>query len=434
MKLFRKNWLSRLFDNDVFVRILSVIIAVIGWFLVTTIVDPSAVVKISNVPIKISLDNTNAQLLGLEVVEGGDQTVNISVKGKGYQLGSLTAENFEATLRTATVTGPGTYELEVAVSKRETLDNPDFQIISANPSKVTVRFDRIISKDFALKDSTLEVQAEGVQAADGYIKGTPTVSPETITITGPETDVKQVSKAVISTSVKEYRSESLTTDGKFELYDAEGKVIDQSKSKLKFSADKFTITVPILKETTLPLIFDYLNVPDGFDTSVLKFSIDNPSLEVAAAAKVLEGRTDLNIGYVDFRKLDLNATFNFAINLPSTIKNLNNIETATVKFDMSDYTSTSVRLQGKNIRIINKPESIQATVKTSYISAVKIIGNPDDIKTLSAGDVIGEIDLLEQKFSGSGSYDVPVRVLIPSKTGVWAYGEYTAVLSVTVAS
>ena len=121
MKLFRDNWFSKLFDNNLFVKVLSVVIAVISWFLVAVFVSEDARVTIYNVPVTIDMENSSAQLLGLEPVEGNEQTVNVTVQGKRYQVGALTADSFEVVALPSAVTSAGTYELEVTVRKKVSL-------------------------------------------------------------------------------------------------------------------------------------------------------------------------------------------------------------------------------------------------------------------------------------------------------------------------
>lgn len=433
MKWFRSNWISKLFDNEVFIRIFSVIIAVVGWFLVALMVKPDSIGNISNVPVTIEMDNTDAQMLGLEVVEGGDQTVTVTVNGKRYRVGSLTADNFEAIARPDQVTSPGTYELEVVVQKRTSItDNgSDYEIESINPSTITVKFDRIVSREFSASESNLEVLADGITPAEEYIKGTPTISPDTVTVTGPEGDMERIAKCVVRTDAIEERSESYTAEGTVEFYDADGQLLDFSNNpNVKLSSERYTITVPILKQKTLPLTFDYINVPDGFDISTLKYTMDNPSLEVAAPASVIDNISSLRIGYVDFRNLTLNASFDFDINLRSSMRNINNVESVNVTFDMSAYTSKTVRIPYANLRVVNKPESIDARVTTQYIS-VQLIGTPEDLAMVTANDVIGEIDMVDQRVTDASSVTLPVTVTVPSKTSVWAVGEYSAIVRVT---
>ena len=163
MKRLKGNWLSKFFDNDLLVKIFSVVVAVIGWFLVALIVSPDAVATINNIPVRVATEKSTAQQMGLDVVEGGDQVISITVKGKRYQVGALTADDFDVVAYPTSVSTAGEYELEVVVQKVDT--TKEFEILSWNPGKITVRFDRIASKTF-----DLSAEAPNVKVADGFIK------------------------------------------------------------------------------------------------------------------------------------------------------------------------------------------------------------------------------------------------------------------------
>ena len=422
MNLFRDNWFSKLFDNNLFVKVLSVVIAVISWFLVAVFVSEDARVTIYNVPVTIDMENSSAQLLGLEPVEGNEQTVNVTVQGKRYQVGALTADSFEVVALPSAVTSAGTYELEVTVRKKVSLsENTDYQILYATPDKITVQFDTVVSKSFSLSVSADEVQAE-----DGYIKGTPTVSPDKVTLTGPQASIDRVAKCVVKVDDSESRTETLVTDGRLELYDKDGTLIEDDN--IEASTEKYTVTVPILEQKVLPVTFDYLNVPEGFDTSTLKYTMSQSTIEVAAPSSVLDNFESVNVGYVDFRQLDLNAVFNLSVALPDSFVNTQNVGEISISFDLSGYSSKTVRISNSNLKLVNVPENVDASVVTQYIGSVKIIGTPEDLATITASDVVGEIDLLEQKITEKGQFTVPVSVKIPTKSTVWAVGEYTAIV------
>ena len=427
MKWFKGNWISRLFDNDFFVKILSVIAAVIGWFLVALSVNPNVEATIHNVPVRVAVEQSTAQQMGLDVVEGGDQTISISVKGKRYQVGALTADDFSAVAYPTSVSTAGEYELEVVVQKVDTTE--EFEILSWDPGKVTVRFDRIASKTF-----DLTAEAPNVKVAEGYIKGDPvaTVSPKQVTITGPEQYVNQIDKnrCVVRTDVSEEISSTLTTKGTLEIYDVDGRLMDPEENKFTLSSKEFSVTIPVLKQKVLPLTFDYLNVPSGVSTADLKFNMSSASIQVAAPVEVIENMTELKVGYVDFKQFDLNYGKDFEIELPTGFKNITNLTKVTVTFDTSNLTSKNTWISNSNLKLANVPAGYNARVVTRTINSVKVIGSPNDLVGISSQDVVGEIDLMNTDIKGSGQYTVPVTVKFPSKSGVWAVGEYTAVVYV----
>ena len=73
--------LSKLMDNSKFLKILSCVIAILAWFVVTTTVDPNQSSVIRDVPLTIDLSGTPAAAQQLSVIEGGDQKISIKVEG-----------------------------------------------------------------------------------------------------------------------------------------------------------------------------------------------------------------------------------------------------------------------------------------------------------------------------------------------------------------
>lgn len=427
MKRLKGNWLSKFFDNDLLVKIFSVVVAVIGWFLVALIVSPDAVATINNIPVRVATEKSTAQQMGLDVVEGGDQVISITVKGKRYQVGALTADDFDVVAYPTSVSTAGEYELEVVVQKVDT--TKEFEILSWNPGKITVRFDRIASKTF-----DLSAEAPNVKVADGFIKGDPvaTVSPKQITITGPEQNVNRIDKnrCVVRTDVDDEISGTLTAKGTLEIYDVDGQLMDLDANKFTLSAKEFSVTIPVLKQKTLPLTFDYLNAPSGFSAASLKYSMSSSFIQVAAPVEVIDNMTELKIGYIDFKQLGLNYSKDFEIELPTGFKNITNLTKVTVTFDTSDLTTKTTWISNSNLKLTNIPANYNARAITRTINSVKLVGSKQELVGISYQDVVGEIDLMNTDIKGKGQYTVPVTIKFPSKNGVWAVGEYTAVVYV----
>ena len=78
----KKVNLNGLFENNRFLKILSVLIAVIAWFLIVTTIDPNTYSTISKIPVTVDLSGTIAESSGLTVLDTDVQYVDVKVKGK----------------------------------------------------------------------------------------------------------------------------------------------------------------------------------------------------------------------------------------------------------------------------------------------------------------------------------------------------------------
>lgn len=83
------------------------------------------------------------------------------------------------------------YDLPVTVSVSKSGVETNY----VNPGKVHVRVDRVESKDVPV-----EVNVTGTPD-DGYRAGKPTTATKKVTVSGPATDLAQVSKAVAAVDV-----------------------------------------------------------------------------------------------------------------------------------------------------------------------------------------------------------------------------------------
>lgn len=419
MKLFRKNLIGRLFDNNIFVKCLSLAIAVIAWFIVAITVSPDTITTIHDVPIRVAIENSGAQRLGYDVISGEDQTVDVVVRGKRYKVGMLSADNINAIVLPTSVSEPGEYDLDVIVNKVG--DDADYEIVSYSPSTIKVRFDEVVSRDFKA-----EAVADNVVIEDGYVKGALTCMPETVTLSGPKSDLDRIAKVRVRTDISDTLSQTLSTPGTLEYYDADGQKLDLPYVKSNMTSTD--VIIPVLKMKTLPLKFEFINVPQGFDVNQLKYTMSAQEIDVAASSETLENVSEINIGYIDFRQLTLNASFDFEINLPSGYMNRDNLTTVNVTFDMSAFDSK--KLTVNKLTIVNSPANMTTSMLTQTINSVEIIGLKDELATVSSEDVIGEVNLIDFMITeNSQRYTVPITISLPNKLNCWAVGEYTAVIS-----
>ncbi|MBC8569820.1 CdaR family protein [Zongyangia hominis] len=420
MKL-KKFSLGRLFDNIKFVWVFAFVVAIVTWFVVAFTVSPEKNGKITQVPVNIDIQSTSIGKLGLDVVSGSDNTVDVWVTGKRYVVGSLTADDIVATASLAGVTGPGSYDLKIQVAKKDA--SKEFEIISNKPETVRVRFDRLSNKTIKL-----DVDMSGVTVPDGYMMEQPYANPSEITITGPENDVSKVAKCVVKAELDETLRESKVIQGKVTLVDKEGNPIENSSIAMSVDDGTVEVTIPILKKKELPVKLDFLNMPDGFPIDSLAYTLSNETIQVAGPTDTVDNMSEIHLGYVDFSQLDVSSTFSYDVQLPSGFINIENINTVTADFTNENLTSREFTV--KNINVVNAPANFDVKVSTKSITKVKIVGDASIMENLAATDIVAEVDLSGSEIA-AGQFKVPVKIVIPGKQLVWANGDYSVVVIVT---
>lgn len=412
--------IKKFLQNDNAVRALSLIIAVLTWIFVVVVVNPNTEAVVKNIPIRIDLSGTSAERLGLEIISDEVLLANVTVTGDRTVIGSLNSEDIDVSAVLSGISEPGTYS-DIQLQVKKSSAGKSFEIKTCSPSTVTLKFDRKTTK-------TLPVSLElnDLTVADGYMLEEIITSPTSITVTGPENDVINVAACIVRGDIDGDLNASTVITSDIVLIDGEGKEIDNPH--LSLSVDSVDITIPVLKKKALPVHFEYLNAPEGFDIGSIDYIIDNNVIEVAGPEALIDQWNSLNIGYVDLSELDTTREYEFDVVLPSSFVNVKNITTLIVRFPLADYKTDTFTIS--DIRLENVPEDYEVSVNTQKISKVSVVGPADVISQLSNEDLVAKIDM-SQRDVEKGQYKVPVSIYSTKHNNVWAVDEYFVVLNIT---
>lgn len=405
---------KKLFDNNKFIVVLSVLIAVVAFFMVKITMVPVDSRTLTDVPVTIDLTGTAAEKADLSVIGEKEYKVDVKVTGARSIVGGLKTADILVDAATAVVTKAGVYQLEL-----EVVNAASDLTYEISPKTLTVHFDTIVSKE-------IEVTAEtgSLSVPEGYILEIPFAQPETIMMQGPKTDVEKIAKCVARTNVSGTLQETTVGRGEVTFYDAENNKLEFDEN-LTYSPQAINITIPVYKQKTVPLTFAFTNVPDGFPIDQLKYEMSHSEITIATPNNAVDSISELSVGNIDFRKVDIGSVITLDVNLPSSYRNVDNITQVTVTFPSENMGSKLLTLS--NLNVINTPAEYDIRLVTSRLSNVKIVGNASVVKGITAADVVASVDLMDTTVT-TGQFSVPVKISIPNKGLVWASGEYTVVI------
>lgn len=411
-----RKWLQ----SDAFLRAISVFFAVIVWLIVYTTIDTSTTRTVHDVPVVVDLHGTIAESNGLDVVDTETKYVDVRINGASYEIGKLTPDNFRATLSVTDVTEPGVYtDLSVDVERVDT--NYDFRILSVSPNSLSMEFDKMSTKTFELGKAIPNIQAK-----DGYLIDTISVTPSTIAISGPDSIIAQIDHCVVENDESLVLDNSQTLSGELHIYDVDNKEI--VSNYLKYEDAAYTISVPLYKKETLPLSFNFINVPNGIDPTKLDMTVEPASLTVAVPVSVSNAVKELIIGEIDFRKLDLNKSFTFEIPMLAGYRNLDNVTTATVTFDSEGYDKKY--FSSSNLTLKNVPEGYSTSLLTTSVSDIQMVGKKEVLEDLTSADLVLIVDLSTINIT-VGEQRVPIMVQTTDNKQAWCIGEKNVFINIT---
>jgi YbbR domain-containing protein len=185
-----KQKLSSL-GGKLFSLLLAVILAVAVWMNAISTEDPDET-RILSVPLPV-------EVVGLKegLVAQGYQSIAVQVSFRAPRSvwDQLVPENIHARLDLT-----GKAEGEYSVPVRIQSDISPVLVETVEPAKVDILIDRLASRSMAV-----HVQLAG-NLAPGFQAGTPAVSPESVTVSGPESVVDQIAQIVATVDIEGLRS------------------------------------------------------------------------------------------------------------------------------------------------------------------------------------------------------------------------------------
>ena len=412
---FNFNSFKESLKKDNASKIIAFIFAVIIWLIVTISLYPDTTITIKDIDVQINLSDTYVNEMGLNVVSGQGQKVTAKIKGNRSEIGSLNASDFTASVNLEDIKTASEYDLDVIVTPNDS--SIKYELVDVSPSKIKVKFDNVISKTFEIEPQTSAI------IPDEYVMGTLECSPNTVKITGPEQVIEKINSCVAFATAGTV-SETKAIKADLILYDNEKNIIDGKD--LSFSVSEINVTVPVYQKKKVPFDIVYRNVPPQFDTKQLQYRLSSDEIEIAATSETISKIDKISLSYIDFRELELGASFTLNVVLPSGIQNISGIETVEVSYPMDNFDSKVFTVS--NINLLNAPSNFDITLLTNKLQRVNIIAPKAVLNELTVKDIVAQIDLSAVTVT-EGTQSVSVDVYIDGVGPAWAIGEYSATIT-----
>lgn len=414
----KKLSLNKLFQNNKFLIILSLVISTITWVYMSMGTTNDTSVTISNIPIQIELPD---QLVnnGLQVFSDTEQTATVTVTGSRAVLGSISTKDITVTAATNGIDSAGTYQISLSAVK--TNPSANFQIISTvTPSNVNVIVDYLRETSFPIQENVV------YKVADGYYASTSLAS-KNITVSGPQTEIAKIAKVSASAELDGILDDSTSATADILLYDKSGNRISTDLLKMEFGTVEVSISV--LPEKTVKVVPEFMNKPEGLNLGDDMLSVEPSEILLAGPKKVLDNTKSIKLESIDFATLS-NKRYEYndqGINIPTDCKNISNSTAAKVVLDLSSLSKKTYTVD--SFKVSGLSSEYKADVTQTNMS-VTVIGSKKELENLKSSDIECIIDTSDQ--SGTvGSVQMPVTFKLKGTSTCWVSGSYKANITIS---
>lgn len=426
MKL-KKLSLRQLFSNTKFLVVFSILVAFIFWIVVALEYAPVIENEIKDIPVKIDMNNSVPDKLGLQIFGQSDYTINVTVRGNRYIVGGdlLTADDFEATAQTAYVDSAGKHSLVVKVTAKDA--NADYEIISKSTDYIEVYFDKYAEKEVEVTPRIISELDD--YTADDYMfdKADIIYETKTVKVSGAQTEVNSITAAYADIPIEKKLTQSETIDASVVL--SNGSDLDSKYVKIN-GESRLTVpvTLPVYKMQTSAVSVSFKNTPSDYINSPLLYSISPSRVRVAVLQNGSDTTNSLEIGTIDFANITpSNSSFTFLASNVKTAKFLDGTTSFNVEVNTDGLSTKKLEPNINSIMITGGSGVSSGNVDLSSIGSVTVVGTQTALASVNANMLEVNINLTNIKLE-EGENTVPVTVTLKNSKNCWVSGSYSAVI------
>ena len=414
----KKNRFTRLFKNNKFLLILSLIISIAVWVTVSLSDTNETNATVSNIPIQINLSE-DAVDNGFQIFTGNDQKATVTVSGNRLSLGSISSDDIIVSAPTAgTISTSGTYPLSLTARKANSSDR--FEIVSTvSPSVITIFVDQLKESDFEIINKITYKVSKGYHAVV-------TTSADSITVSGPQSEVDKVASVGIVGEISGELKDNTSLECDVKLFDNSGSVI--TSNLLTLSDDKVTANFSVLPYKEVPVKAAFENKPSELNMDYYS-NILPDKIKIAAEQEVLDKLSSVSTTLIDFDTLK-NQSYDFEqkLNIPSKCVNISDIDTVDVKLNLSSFRTRSLKVSSDYFKVTGLSDDYSYSIATNSLN-ITLVGPRAEIGTITQSDLSCEID--GSSIDGTtGSITLPVKFKVNGNSSCWVTGSYKVNITV----
>lgn len=401
--------MKKLLTRNLGLKLASLLLAFVLWFLVAQIYDPKDTVTFNNIQVRL----INTELLDEEgkVYEVLDNSnlVRVTVTGpQSIVKSELRRNDIVAEADMSKLTDINTIAITYYC---ENISNDSVEI-KGNHDSVRLNVEDKTSKWIKLESNTIG------NVASGYMIGNVTLDQTNIEVTGPKSAISQVDHAGVDINVTDSTS-SLSANVDIKLYDADDNEL--TLESVKKNVDSAYMTVEVLATKEVPVEIEYMGVPeDGYmATGEVESSV--PTVRIAGTVSALVGISAITVPEdrmnITGQSDNLVDIINLKEYLPANVrladKSFDGKITATVYIE--PIVSKDLTVAAENISVTGVPDGMEAEItSTAEEYNITVSGLSRDVSILHDSSVTGILNLTQWMEDNGveeltpGTYTIPV--------------------------
>ncbi|MDF2485484.1 MAG: hypothetical protein K0R46_1652 [Herbinix sp.] len=386
--------------RNIGLKILSIILAVILWLVITNVDDPITPASFTNIPVKIlnadAIDAINTYDMVYEILEGA--TIDFTVAARRSIADNLAVTDFEVTADFAKLSDVNAVTIDIKCPRY----GNDVTVTDGLYQVMKINLEELVNKNFKVT-----VVSKG-EPAEGYFVGEKTAS-TIITVTGPKSKIDRIKEIVAEVNVAGV-SGFFSSYEKLKALDEEGEEIT---SNLSFSQGYVSININVYKKKEIDIKIKTVGSPaEGY--VITNVDYEPKSIEVAGDDDILKGITELVIEEdISGVKEYVPKEINLQEQLGEGLFLVGDDQMAVLNITVEKAETKEITIWPGDIEVRNMPTDMELAFVTTTPIILKVVGPADELKELNRNAIKPFIDLNDYTY---GTYAVAIQI----ETGIYS--------------
>ncbi len=403
--------MKKLYDSRAFWMIVSLLASLGIWVFVTNMENDEFTQTFRSVEVTLVGEDTLRESKNMVITDLDTSTVTVTIKGPRRIVAGLDQSDIKACVDVSKLSRSAYTTQQYYISYPDGTDTTDINDSSRSPSTVSFMVSPLNTKTVQVRGSF-----DG-SLAEGYTAEAPVFEPSTITVSGADAYLKNVSYAWV-TFGKENVDSTYKVETGFTLMDENGE--ECSTVGLTCSTDVVTATLPLLLVKEVPLTVDVIEGA-GATKANAKIKVEPDSVTLAGDSAILTGMNKIVLDTIDLSDFEKTFSQTYTIPLDNEMTNLTGVTEAKVTIEIVGLETRTFKV--KNISCTNVTDGYEADIISESIDVV-IRGTAEQLDQLKGDNIRAVADLTDYKES-TGQFMPNVKIVIDGFTDVGAIGQNT---------
>ena len=398
-----------LYNNKIFWMVISLLASLAIWVYITSVDSDEYKQSFRGVRVELVGEDVLRQSKGLVITDLDTNSVTVELVGPRRIIASLDSADIVAQVDVSKLSQAAYTSLQYSLVFPDRTDSASIQASKKSPDTVNFMVSAQTSKTIQVRGSF-----EG-QLEEGYTAEIPVFEPSTITISGPDAYISNVSYAWV-TFGKDGVDSTYSVETGFVLLDKDGE--ECATTGISCSTDVVKATLPLLAKKEVPLNVDLIEGA-GATSKNTKVKIEPETITLAGDSALMAGLNKITVANIDLTDFGLSFTDTFTIPLSDEVKNLTGVTEATVTVEVVGLETRTFTV--KNISCTNVSDGYEAEIISESIT-VTLRGTAEQLDQVKTENLRAVADLVDYKGS-TGAYMPEVKIHVDGFPEVGAIGK-----------